>query len=94
MHLVKNPQRSMRTDRPLAAVIVHTLNGRQPRLQVTEDSPVMVKTDTYFVLLPDTITVIDAFGNPITPSGQFWISGETIDPQHVLIDRDTSSGKE
>lgn len=94
MHPVKDPGRSIRTDQPLAAVIVHTLNGVQPRLQVTDSSPVMVKADTYFVLLPDTITVIDALGNSLTPSGQFWLSGETIDPHHVLIDKEFLPGKE
>ncbi|WP_178076130.1 hypothetical protein [Paenibacillus oralis] len=46
-----------------------------------------VKEGTKFASLKDTgFHVVSEDGKPIQPTGTFYISLETIDPSHVIID--------
>ena len=45
-----------------------------------------VKTGSYVRVLPEKIAVVDEAGETVPASGQFYVTSESIDPYHLLID--------
>jgi uncharacterized SAM-binding protein YcdF (DUF218 family) len=45
-----------------------------------------VKAGSYVRALPEKIVVVDEAGETVTASGQFYVTSESIDPYHLLID--------
>lgn len=67
-----------------AAVIAHR-DGKN--LVVQAGSFMLVKEGTHFAPLYDSgFQVISEDGVPIQATGSYYISVETMDPQHVIID--------
>lgn len=69
---------------PYAAVIAV---WDKKNLVVQDRSLMLVKTGAKFAPLIDTgLQVISEDGEPIQPTGTFYISPETLDPHHLIID--------
>lgn len=45
-----------------------------------------IKTGSYVRAVPEKISVVDEDGKKIQASGQFYVSSESIDPYHLLLD--------
>lgn len=85
MHPITSKQLlEMELPHPYAAVIV----VRDKKNLVIQDCSLMfVKRGATFAPLTDTgLQVISEDGEPIQPTGTFYISLETIDPHHLIID--------
>lgn len=75
---------SMRSPKPYAAVIAHRKSNQ---LIVQQGSVHLVKQDTLFAPIDGSnLQVVAVDGTPIKPEGAFYISLETIDPMHLIID--------
>ena len=63
---------------------------REHKYKITEDSIVMVKNGTLVIpvnFLSDDFKVYDKEGKEvIEPTGWFFITAETIDPYHIILD--------
>ncbi len=74
------------TYRPYGAVKVELVKHRPPTLRVVPGSICLVKASVYLALLPESVIVVDDADEQIPASGKFYISTESIDPYHLLID--------
>jgi hypothetical protein len=72
----------MRLEKPYAAVKVER---KGKRLVVIPGSICLVKPGTEFAVLYDH-KVVSEDGETLQPSGVFYISTETFDPYHLVID--------
>ena len=73
--------------RVYAAVKVEVTKKAKPRtLAVLPGGIVFTKTDTKFVPLPDDVIVVNDEGEEITASFKFYVSLETFDPFHIVVD--------
>ena len=79
-----------RLEKPLLTVKVERFGYTKASLTLatTAEPPSLARGDAVFVPLPKEIKVISQDGEPITPTWKFWISTETFDPFHLLIDWD------
>lgn len=70
------------------AVVTAKAHYKPKRLVIVEGSLGIAKHDTLFVPVPESIPVLDPDGKPIKPSkgSKFWISVETFDPYHILLE--------
>lgn len=63
---------------------------REHKYKITEDSIVMVKNGTLVMpvnFISDDFKVYDKEGKEvIEPTGRFFITAETIDPYHIILD--------
>lgn len=75
--------------RPWGAVEVQVLKGGKT-LQVKTGSICVIKADALIIPLPKGIRVVSDEGEAIEPTWGFWVTTETFDPWHLLIDLDTS----
>lgn len=71
------------TRRPYACVKVELVD--KTTLRVLPEIFVM-RTGSYVRALPEKIAVVDGDGEKLCPSGQFYVTSESIDPYHLLID--------
>ena len=87
MHFVasKNMFAARSVQRPWAAVSVEVLKGGKI-LQVKTGSICVIKSDAMIVPLPKTIRVVSDEGEESTPTWGFWVTTETFDPWHLLLD--------
>lgn len=46
----------------------------------------LIKPGSYVRLLPEKISVTDENGDKVPASGRFYVTSESIDPYHLLID--------
>lgn len=74
-----------------AGVVVERIGGkRQHKYKLTEKSITMVSAGTLVIpvhFLSDNFQLYNQNCNElIQPEGNFWITAETIDPYHVVID--------
>jgi hypothetical protein len=75
---------SMRLPKPYVAVVAQR---HKNQLIVQPGALQIVKPDTLFASLRDTrLQVVNEDGTLITASGEFYVSLETIDPMHLIID--------
>ena len=73
------------TRRPYAAVRVERTGGRPAVLTVV--GPVrFVTLGTLLLELPAEVRVVDGEGAPVAPSGRYYITQDTCDPYHLLVD--------
>lgn len=72
-----------------AAVRVRVLKHR-PRVLVLdpdEDEPILIlANDALVVALPKDVTVVTPEGEPVTSNGQFFVTTESLDPYHAVLD--------
>lgn len=78
--------------------ISHTICLRKPHACVTVQvagkktlkaiagSINILRDDAQLVALPSDVSVVDEQGNAIKPSRGFYVTTETFDPFHVLVD--------
>ena len=75
--------------RPYAGITVKHITGRTKNHYVLTDEVgdtiVRVKKDTLLCELPRD-TVLDDKKQPIPPSGRYFITSETSDPYHIVLD--------
>ena len=69
--------------RPHACVKVELVNKTTLRVL---PGVALIKPGTYVQLVPEKINVIDGSSGEISASGRFYVTSETIDPYHLLID--------
>lgn len=79
------------TTRVLAAVRVrHETVDREDRLVLDPDPEAdpfsFVKPGTALVKLPDRVPVLAPDGSRIKTSHQFWVTTETFNPYHLVLD--------
>lgn len=73
------------TRRPYAAVQVERTGVRPPVLTVV--GPVrLVRPGTLLSPLPPDLRVVDPEGVSIAAAGRFYLTTETCDPYHLLVD--------
>lgn len=78
--------------RPLAAVTVRAAKKGKDRVLIVQTSdevkhPIgVLKVGVTLAPLPSGVKVLDDEGEPIAPSHGFWVTTETLDPYHMLID--------
>ena len=73
--------------KPYAAVMVSRKKGKD--LVIVPGQIHLLKDDTQVVELPEDYTILNPEdGTPIEPSFSFWITTETFDPFHAVIDWD------
>jgi len=70
--------------RPYACVTVEVLGKK--KLKAVPGSIAFLKSDARLVALPEDVIVVDDKGNVIEPSRGFFITTETFDPYHAIID--------
>jgi len=74
---------------PIRVVVTVELVGKVLRIV---DKPLgFSKEGSLFMPLPKDVVVTSLEGDPIFPCWGFWISLETIDPFHLLMDWDGES---
>lgn len=73
------------TYRPYAAVMVEVIKQRPLTLRVLPGVRA-VKSGVYMAQLPESAIVCDDDGETVEASGTFYITVESIDPYHLLID--------
>lgn len=73
-----------------ACVIVRVVPRRRgnQRQLVVEEGSVGITKGAEFAPLPSDVNVCDSHENPLAPTWGFWISIETCDPYHLLLDWD------
>jgi len=75
--------------RPLAAVRVKVVSLRPRVLEIDPDPDapiVLIRTDTLLALLPKDVVVQSPDGDVCPAHGRFFITTESFDPYHLLID--------
>ena len=73
--------------KPRACVSVRVeYRDRKPVLIVKDGSVGVLKGDAILVELPKEIPVIGPDGDRIKPTGKFYVTTETFDPHHALVD--------
>ena len=72
-----------------AGARVQVLKGGKT-LQVEADSICIVKADALVMSLPKGVRLVDADGDEILPTWGFWVTTESLDPYHLLLDFDSS----
>jgi len=73
--------------RPYAAVVVENTGKKKLAIQLGQIQ--VMKHDAYVVMLPDDFKVINPEdGTVIDAEHTFWITTETFDPYHAVIDWD------
>lgn len=77
---------SQEVGRPYVCVTVNNIGKKTLRLET--GSGALINPDTKFTRLPEDIKVVDHHGEEIPAMRGFWISTESIDPYHILIDWD------
>lgn len=62
--------------------------GKDVSLEVQTDGIGVAKSDAQLSPLPDRVKVVDVDGKVVTPShgSSFWVTSETIDPFHGVIE--------
>lgn len=74
----------MMLGRPHMAVCAKYEKGR---LVLSDDrAPYVARADARFVPLPEGVAVLGRNGNTLEASGKFWVSVETCDPFHAIVD--------
>jgi hypothetical protein len=85
-HIKSGRLRARRLGRPYAAIMVERKGNT---LRIIPDQLHILKHDIYVVELPEDITVLPPLGNePVQSSSRFWITTETFDPYHAVLDWD------
>lgn len=78
---------------PIACVTcrLEKIGGKEVlRLVDTEDVIGILKVGSLVAPLPDRVSLLPAEDDvPIVAEHRFWVSTETIDPYHVVIDTDS-----
>lgn len=86
-HFMKTATRGAHEIGVLRAGVKVRYDTKKKALLIVEDEPPFVfKTDAKVIELPKGVPVIDSKGKAITASGQFFVTTETIDPFHGLVD--------
>ncbi len=86
MHVLGRHVHGIVIGRQRAGVEVRVRARRE--LVVQADSIVVLKRDALISRVPSTISVVTEDGKPIAPAAgsAFWISTETLDPFHVVVE--------
>ncbi len=76
---------------PKVGVIVeHFGNKKDYKYKLTKDKPILVPAGTEVVpvyFISDKFEIFDNSQNELLqPTGNFWITTETIDPYHIVLD--------
>lgn len=76
------------TTKPYACVKVQTVRvGRKVQLQIVPENSIFVmKVDTGLRQLPKDIPIVGPDGEVCAASGEFFVTTETFDPYHLVID--------
>lgn len=82
MHPLQSPA-SMEIGKPYAAVRAERVGKL---LMVIPGTVEILRADTKIAQVPDKLSIVDANKNPIMPSGRFYMTTETIDPYHMVLD--------
>ncbi len=83
--LTKKSNHVVFTKRPYVCVKIETTSYRPPTLTILPDI-LFLKTGTSLLRVPEDIIIQSQDGEKILPSGAFWMTSETIDPYHLLLD--------
>jgi hypothetical protein len=81
-----------RSKKPLVAVKVHVTARKGSRVLVVEPGIVGIDSNAMLVPLPKDVVVESDEGEVVQPTWGFWVSIETFDPYHLLLDWDGDSG--
>lgn len=76
---------------PKVGVIVeHFGNKKDHKYKLTKDKPILVPAGTEVVpvyFISDNFEIFDNSQDELLqPTGNFWITTETIDPYHIVLD--------
>ena len=76
---------------PKVGVIVeHFGNKKDQKYKLTKDKPILVPAGTEVVpvyFISDNFEIFDNSQDELLqPTGNFWITTETIDPYHIVLD--------
>lgn len=82
--LARHEQRHL--DGPRVAVIVKWTSRRQSALVLVGSDVGVAKDGVRIAELPKKIRVLDPDGEPVAASGRFFVTTETVDPYHLLLD--------
>lgn len=87
MHFLKKAAlRSHAIGKPRAAVRVK-FDSKKKALVIVEGEGFMVlKDDSLISEIPSNIPILDSKGKPILASGKFFVTTETFDPYHAVVD--------
>lgn len=86
MHPVKGYGFSVGRERAAVRVEAIRKNGKYIELRVVPGSLCVIKPDAIVAPIPESLSVVDTDGNPIQAERQFFISTESFDPYHLVID--------
>lgn len=84
-HIIKNCY-----SRPIGKNHVAVRATVEGKKLITDGELVFVKPDTQIAELPPAYKVIDSNGEEIPPSGKFYITVQTINPYHLIMDISTN----
>ncbi len=84
MHFMKNIRGRAIGKPHMAVVVQYEKAGR--KLVLTDKPPVVLQLDALVAPLPRNVVVVDRQRKRVNASGQFYVTTETFDPYHLLID--------
>jgi hypothetical protein len=94
-HFADARKNERRHTRGYSAAVMVILRGHRPLVvqvldQSEEDVGPVCILGPYkpIIALPEDASVLDIQGQPIKAEHRFWVSAETFDPIHLLIDRE------
>jgi hypothetical protein len=64
------------------------LKNRQLEIQPRMEDVMVVAEGTQVAQLPDEFEVVDCEGKRVEPTHDFYVTAETMDPEHMLLDWD------
>lgn len=93
MHFLKRDELygGIRTSKPWAAVQVRIERG-SPRTLTIQPGVSVLKVDVMLIPLPENVRVVDGDGNAVVASHRFWVTTESFDPFHLLLDAPVVGG--
>jgi hypothetical protein len=84
-HFLAGQHGQTRLNRRYACVKVEVIKLRPPIVRVLPEV-LMLKPDALLLPLPADVAVVAPDGEAVPASGRFYITAESIDPYHLLID--------
>ncbi len=83
-------KRPMTLGRPIAAVVCrHEREGKSDRLRIHAGDGggiVVAKVGLALAPLPASVRVVGPADEPVEPSTRFWVTLDTFDPFHLVLD--------
>lgn len=76
-------------DKQYVACMVKCVNSRKNKYEAVDGSAILLEPGITLIplqMISEDAKILDSLGEEIKPTGNFYITAETIDPYHYVID--------